>query len=542
MWALIRPSLLLVAFALLSFHSIPARADFGVAITSPKPLNANADSGFDQAPRLATDGNGNWVAVWNSDNTLGGTIGSDGDILVARSIDNGAHWSSPKPLNNNAATDAVGDFNASIAADRFGHCVAVWESKLAAGADTEIFFARSIDNGEHWSNPQPLNSNATTDSETDELPRIATDGFGHWVVVWDSLNTPTGGPGTETDIYVARSLDNGAHWSIQFPLNTNAAVDSGFDEQPDIATDGFGHWVVAWTSTDTLGQGLGTDADILVARSIDLGAHWSNPAPLNTNATSDAGADLQVSIATDSRGHWLAAWASYNVLGGPNVADSDIHAARSVDNGANWSNPTALNSNAGTDSGSDEFPSVTTDSDGNWVAVWRSADTLGGTIGPDAEILAARSNDDGTNWSNVSVFNTNATGDSGNDRYPHIATDGLGGWLVAWESEDSLGGTIGDDTDILNARFALPDCNTNGIGDRAEINAGLSPDCNHNRVPDSCEPDADTDGIIDACELPFFGAVPAGCGAGICGAGAPIIAPFTFMGIVVLGRAFRRRS
>jgi len=51
-----------------------------------------------------------------------------------------------------------------------------------------------------------------------------------------------------------------------------------------------------------------------------------------------------------------------------------------------------------------------------------------------------------------------------------------------------------------------PDCNSNGIVDRCEIQAGWVRDCNHNGTPDACEIlwgieiDADGDGIIDGCD------------------------------------------
>lgn len=52
----------------------------------PAALNTNAASpvGSDSLPQLTTDGEGNWVAVWNSNDDVGGTIGGDLDILVAR--------------------------------------------------------------------------------------------------------------------------------------------------------------------------------------------------------------------------------------------------------------------------------------------------------------------------------------------------------------------------------------------------------------------------------------------------------------------------
>ena len=50
------------------------------------PLNNNAahDRGSESDPQLATDGAGTWLAVFDSPDSLGGTIGNDFDILVAR--------------------------------------------------------------------------------------------------------------------------------------------------------------------------------------------------------------------------------------------------------------------------------------------------------------------------------------------------------------------------------------------------------------------------------------------------------------------------
>ena len=41
------------------------------------------DAGTDEFCQLATDGLGTWVAVWESDDTLGDTVGSDYDTGIA---------------------------------------------------------------------------------------------------------------------------------------------------------------------------------------------------------------------------------------------------------------------------------------------------------------------------------------------------------------------------------------------------------------------------------------------------------------------------
>jgi len=148
-------------------------------------------------------------------------------------------------------------------------------------------------------------------------------------------------------------------------LNTNAAIDSGNDEVPQITTDGIGNWIAVWDSSDSLGGTIGGDFDILVARSTDNGATWTAPAALNTNAASDSGQDFEPQVTTDGIGNWVAVWLSSDTLGVTIGTDFDILVSRSTDNGATWSAPAALNTNAGSDSGTDEFPQVTTDGLGN---------------------------------------------------------------------------------------------------------------------------------------------------------------------------------
>jgi hypothetical protein len=44
------------------------------------------------------------------------------------------------------------------------------------------------------------------------------------------------------------------------------------------------------------------------------------------------------------------------------------------------------------------------------------------------------------------------------------------------------------------------DCNQNGVEDDLDIIGGTSLDCGGNLVPDECEPDSDSDGLIDDCD------------------------------------------
>jgi len=223
-----------------------------------------------------------------------------------------------------------------------------------------------------------------------------------------------------------------------------------------VTTDGSSNWVAVWWSDDDLGVTIGTDYDILVARSTDNGANWTAPAALNTYAATDSSWDGWPQVTTDGAGNWVAVWYSNENLGGTIGTDHDILVARSTDNGANWTAPAALNTSAGTDSRGDGAPQVTTDGAGNWVAVWESSDDLGGTIGIDVDILVARSTDNGATWTATAELNTNAGADSGADEKPQVTTAGSGNWVAVWYSNENLGGTIGTDDDILFANAIPP--------------------------------------------------------------------------------------
>ena len=600
-------------------------ADAGGTWTVPVPLNTNAgtDSGWDWDPQVTTDGMGNWVAVWYSSDSLGGTTGTDTEILVSRSVDAGGTWTVPVPLNTNARTDSGGDFSPQVAIDGAGGWVAVWQSTNSLGGmiggDWDILVSRSADAGGTWSYPAPLYTNAGADSGKDSLPQIATDGAGNWVAVWESEDSLNGTIDTDRDIlfatiwesawefgdapspYPTLLADQGARHDAKGPrlgasrdiepdgridpnargdddhgtpndedgvilpgltvsntaattalmeidlqnadatanyldawidfnqdgdwddsgerifnahnlgtndgvqsltfsvpqdtgnnivygtsyarfrlstiggllptglapdgevedyrvavpwfgppeaLNSNANSDYKNDWSPQVTTDGAGNWVAVWESEDSLGGTIGFDRDILVSRSADAGGTWTGPVPLNSNAGSDSGDDKVPQITTDGAGNWVAIWRSNDSLGGTISTDLHILVSRSVDAGVTWTAPTALDP----DSPGSWSPQVTTDGASNWVAVWSSLDSLGGTIGGDWDILVSRSADGGGTWTAPAPLNTNAGSDSGHNWNPQVTTDGAGNWVAVWYSDDSLGGTIGYDDDILVSR------------------------------------------------------------------------------------------
>ncbi len=466
-----------------------AKGDLGVPISDPAPLNSNTanEQASDRSPVLAGDGNGNWIAVWE---LRDGPFGVDTDLLVARSIDDGANWSIPAPLNTNAATDLGNDLRPAVATDGQGHWVAIWDSNETFGNTAspkeKILVARSIDNGATWTSPKPLNAAAANDARVDQYAKVVSDGNGHWVAAWESQDDLGGPLGTDFDIFVARSVDNGENWSTPVPLNTDAAVDSVHDLQPAVAIDDSGRCIALWQGTRD-----GASA-ILAARSLDSGANWSNPIPLVTVTDLRAvpPSVSHPDVAMDNDGHCVAVFRSTLIptvmagAGEPRAAiRSFVLTARSSDGGASWSTSDLIRSREAADQSIEDSATVATDRLGNWVAVWVSDDSAG--MPPrKSDILVARSADHGAHWSSPDWLNTDAETDNNYDNAPRLATDRHGYWLTGWHTPESTGGS---DDEVFLARFALPDCNNNLIADSSEVLLGLLPDINFNHVPDICE-------------------------------------------------------
>ncbi|MFP6627093.1 MAG: sialidase family protein [Deltaproteobacteria bacterium] len=411
-------------------------------------LNTQAPgrSGVYWNANVATDGKGAWIAVWHSSNTLDKRIGRDWDILFALSSDNGETWTDAEPLNTNAESDEGSDRSPVALSDGRGGWLVFWTSadslNGSIGLDRDILFSRSSDGGKTWASPLPLNINASSDWGDDADARAATDGKGHWVVVWNSNDTLGNTIGGDRDIMVASSSNNGVTWSTTQALNSNAATDAGFDISPYIATDAHGYWLVVWSSGESMNNQVGMDRDIFIARSSDNGHTWTAPQALNTNAAEDTRSDTSPAVATNGKGAWIATWSSNDTLDGTIGMDRDILVARSTDRGDSWSDPEPLHPSAFTDAREDSSPTVVADDSGNWVAVWHSWDSFNEHLGVDADILLAHSRDDGVSWSLPVALNPGASSDAGDDVLPQIATDGAGHWVAVWQSFDPVGNAI----------------------------------------------------------------------------------------------------
>ena len=264
-----------------------------------------------------------------------------------------------------------------------------------------------------FTDPAPLNSNAATDSEHDFYPRIACDGDDTFVVAWASEEPLDGSNGSDHDIIFARSTNDGGSWSNVAYLNNGAGNDSDEDEQPDIAASA-STWVVVWSSEKDAGNGDDVDTDIFFSRSTNGGASWSNSAPIHANEAADGyNSDRNPRIATDGSGTWVAVWESPAPISIVGQFDLDIVFSRSTDDGVTWSAPAHLNSNAVHASGADYNAFIASNGQHGWVVVWQSDDALDGSVSGDIDILTSYSTDDGATWSDAAFLNSDHATDQG---------------------------------------------------------------------------------------------------------------------------------
>jgi len=413
---------------------------------------ADKDDSADELPRVATDRSGIWVVAWQTTGGGPLGLGRDSDIVFTRSPDNGATWTMAAPVAASAREDDGDDTQPVVATDGKGRWMMAWTSTQSLGGrgrDRDIHVSVSNDDAITWTTPKAVNNNATRDYGADEQPDIATDGKGRWVAVWQSTDSLGNTIGGDRDILSAVSTDGGLSWSNPVPVNTNAADDQRFDTSPRISTDGNGVWAVAWSSGGESQSRVGYERGIHVARSTNGGITWSDPMVL-AGKEGDMRPGVGPRITNDARGHWVCAWASSDSLGNTKGLDRDVLVVRSGDDGVTWSKAAPINAEATRDAGDDASPELITDGHGSWLAVWTSWDNRRGTTGADGDIFVSISRDNGESWAPSLVLNSNGASDFGEDLNPSIATDGRGTWITVWDSTEP-GGTYGYDRDLVMA-------------------------------------------------------------------------------------------
>jgi len=425
----------------------------------PQVFNQNSamNKGFDGAPHLAADGRGNWVAVYESFDSDDPGKPGDLDIFVSRSSDDGVSWTDPARIAKYMEGDDSFDDGPKVATDRNGNWVAVWYSQFdlggSSGKEFKVLSSTSNDDGKTWTAPIAVNSFSKIEGGVDDWPEIATDTHGLWLTVLRSTHSLGGRLGGEGDILIVRSMDNGKTWSESTPLNDNAEADEGDDAFPQIATDEGGHWIAVWVTLDSLqrtSRNTNQRKRVVCATSSNQGISWSDPSQIGDGE--DDPEQQFPQIAMDREGHCVSIWESNATK---NRGKYSIVTARSDDAGENWENAQPIaEGHPPPEKGPWANAQIATDGHGLWVALWSAVKNEGGEFGKDCDLFYSCSSDRGEHWTRPGRFNSGPANHPGENDYAQLKCDGKENWIALWSSTDPLRGRSGQDNYIMSSRVS----------------------------------------------------------------------------------------
>ncbi len=324
----------------------------------PAQTGSEADYYITSDVWTAFDDEGNAYAMV-LDNPANSATGAGWGMSLHKSTDGGRTWSGPIPIHRNS--DPVSnllflDDKNTLAVDNYGpdrdgitgHLYACW-SFDAFAANLAVFVSRSTDGGLTWSVPQNVSG---TDRQV----------IGCHVVIGPPL-TP-GGPGVvyvfwlrfagDGTIRMTRSVDGGETFAAPTSVRAIRQVPRKFPNSefrnlslPSAGVDpGTGTVYVSWADyhATIAGEpcppdaeapaGQVCDADILLVRSADRGATWSEPLRVNQDPLGNGKDQFQQALAVTPRGQLTMMW--FDRRNDPQNFYIDTFFARSNDGGQAW--------------------------------------------------------------------------------------------------------------------------------------------------------------------------------------------------------------
>lgn len=280
---------------------------------------------------------------------------------------------------------------------------------------------------------------------------------------WDQVATPVKGAGTYSYVSLAGRI---------VPV-----LVSLFQDKEYIAVGPDGAVYVTWTSYTFAGT-TGT-APILMIKSTDMGATWSQPVTLSRTD------DNQGSVpAVAADGTLAVTWGEYL-----DARTMNVVVVTSQDKGRTFSAPSVLaqvkDLSSTHSTRANTFPSIAADSTGRFTVVW--ADNSTG----DSDVYMAQSSDKGFTWSTPARVNQDPMGNGRDQFFPWVAADPQGRiHIVYFDGRDdprnqqlsvyvasTLDGSVIVERAVTDAPFfADPDGFTgdNFLGDYLGIAAGPS--------------------------------------------------------------------
>jgi hypothetical protein len=184
-----------------------------VAFVAPTALGA---SGPALGTSAAIDRGGRVLIVYRE------AAGEHARVIMQRSADRGATWSSPiRVTATPEPVSADGENRPKIVVGPKGELYVSWTSPTSANYTGDIRFARSLDGGGTWSSPLVIHKNR--ELITHRFESLQVDGAGRLWAVWVDKRDleqaqARGGKYAGAALYYAYSTDRGQSWQGDFKL------------------------------------------------------------------------------------------------------------------------------------------------------------------------------------------------------------------------------------------------------------------------------------------------------------------------------------
>ena len=343
-------------------------------------------------------------------------------------------------------TYTTADQRAAFVAGTLGypsHRVVVWTSIEQDGSGLGVF-GQVNGSGEFRVNTYTTGYQAA--------PSVAMAEGGSFVVVWASDQD-----GSESGVFGQRFAAGGVPLGPEFRVNT---VTTDNQQQPRVATDANGNFVVVWTSEDQDGSGAGVFGQRYSSSGDPVGPEFR----VNTYTT---GFQYRPAVsAAANPDNFVVVWQDGTVPGGGQPGRGVFgqrYATVGVPLGPEFQVETYT-------TGFQGAPAVVAQPSGSYVVVWHSD----GQDGSDLGIYGQRYGSSGAPFGSEFRVNADTTGAQG---YPAIATDGVGCFFIAWTGADQSGTGIFGQSYVFGDPTKEPQyrVNTFTTGNQARATAGSLP-------------------------------------------------------------------
>jgi hypothetical protein len=371
-------------------------------------------------PKVAFDGAGNAIAVWEQTDASGVP-----SVWASRRAP-GGNWGAPTQVNSTPVVGGSVGPLPQIAVSANGSAVAVWQQNTSGG--TTNVWANLYTLGGGWGGEHSvLAANKGTPASPMGNPRAAMDSKGDALVVFEQdvgvrpATYPDGGTQIYANRYVAGTGWSGAVLlSADYAAQTDSLHSTGGARTPHLAMDAAGDAVVAW-SVDVSNTGAKIQAAYLNGSSGQwtLPEMQSHPSFLDPCSPSSmcAGNPLDLDVAINASGGAIAVWEQQTA----SVSTQQMWASRFTV-AAGWSSPPdALDAVKG---GTDSAPRVAVDAAGNAAVVWASGNT--------PNIIYANLLRGGA-WAGAVALDDGTYTDTGGR--PTVAFDAEGNAVAVWDNQ-----------------------------------------------------------------------------------------------------------